>query len=128
MYVHHRVPVGSGPDTVVHQHRADPDRERWLAVAGRVLLVDPVIHHHEDVQDARRKLSDPAVGHVRHPLGAGLRLDRVILAGDQQQEPRANPRRTHLQLIVVVRRHPIIIIIMRTDYNVSGSPTDRSIF
>lgn len=54
VHVHDRIPIGAGPHTVVHQHRTDPDRERWFAVGGRGLLVDLVVHHHEIVQGGRR--------------------------------------------------------------------------
>jgi len=86
-----RVPAGPGTRAVVHGHRAGAGRARRPhIVRGRVLLLGPVVRHHEDVQDVRRDQPGAAVVFVRRVLRRRRRLRGGMRAGDQQQEPRTD--------------------------------------
>lgn len=115
--VHFRLPAGPGTHPVVHQHRADAGREplRPRAVRGRFVLVGPVVHHHQDVQDVRRGRPGHAVVHVRRVLRRRVRVRAVLRARDQQQEPRANPPRSDQIVLtfvvdVMLSRHRVCFV------------------
>lgn len=95
VHVHRRVPAGPGPHPVVRGHRADAGRPRRRPhpVGVLVLLVVPVVRHHENVQDARPAVPGPAVDHVRRHVRRRVRVHRALRARDQQQEQATDPRR-----------------------------------
>lgn len=94
MHAHRGLPARPRPRAVVHDRRAAAGlrpREQPRPVAGRVLLVDPVVRGHAIVHTAGQRVAGAAVVRLRRPVRGRRAVRAVTGARDQQQVRRPSP-------------------------------------